>query len=79
MSDERPTDYRYSVCIRYSFVSGWAECVGWGVKFELTAERIEEMVFCIVDNNLDRDEAIRYAMDFVADCQCEDAEGVGND
>lgn len=49
------------------------------MKFELTAERIEEMVFCIVDNNLDRDEAIRYAMDFVADCQCEDAEEVSDD
>lgn len=49
------------------------------MKFELTAERIEEMVFCIVDNDLDRDEAIIYAMEFAAECQCEDAEEVGDD
>lgn len=31
------------------------------MKFELTLERMEEIACCIVDNNLDRDEACDYA------------------
>lgn len=46
------------------------------MKLELTLERIEEMVLCIVDNGFDRDEAIQYVADFIADCQSEDAEDV---
>lgn len=46
------------------------------MKIELTLERIEEMVLCIVDNELNRDEAIQYVADFIADCQSEDAEDV---
>ena len=46
------------------------------MRFGLTLERIEEMVICIVDNELNRDEAIQYAADFIADCQSEYVEDV---
>ena len=38
------------------------------MKFELTLERLEEIVCCIVDNGLDRDEAYEYAKSILIEC-----------
>ena len=35
------------------------------MKFELTMLRLEEMVLCIVHNELNEDEAIEYMKEFV--------------
>lgn len=35
------------------------------MKFEINIERLEEMVCCIVDCDLDRDEACEYAKNFL--------------
>lgn len=32
------------------------------MKYELTRAQLEEMVLCIVQNNLDEDEAMKYAI-----------------
>jgi len=44
------------------------------VKVTMTLERIEEMVLCIVHNNLDADEACDYAKTMALECLSEDAE-----
>jgi len=33
------------------------------VKFEISKDLLEEMICCIVDNNLNRDEACDYALE----------------
>ena len=35
------------------------------MKFELTMARLEEMVLCIIHNELNEDEAIEYMKSFV--------------
>ena len=35
------------------------------MKFELTMARLEEMVLCIIHNELNEDEAIKYMKEFV--------------
>lgn len=39
------------------------------MKFEITQEKLEEMVLCIVHNELDADEAIDYANAFIEEIQ----------
>lgn len=37
------------------------------MKFELTTQEIEEMVCCIVDCKLNRDDACKYAIEFCSE------------
>lgn len=43
------------------------------MKFELSQERLEEMVLCIVHNQLSEDEAMDYAVEFVREVMSDDA------
>lgn len=43
--------------------------MGLIMKFEITQEKLEEMVLCIVHNGLDEDEAIDYANAFIEEIQ----------
>lgn len=43
------------------------------MKFEISKEELEEMICCIVDCRLDRDEACTYAMAFIGE-DIEDAD-----
>lgn len=38
------------------------------MKYELTKDQIEEIVCCIVDCGLNRDEACEYALNVASDC-----------
>lgn len=38
------------------------------MKYELTTERLEEIACCIVDNNMDRNEACDYILDVASEC-----------
>jgi len=49
------------------------------MKVELTLERIEEMVLCIVHNQLDEDEAVEYAKRMAIECHAEDAVDSGRE
>lgn len=44
------------------------------MKYEITKDRIEEIACCIVDNELDRDEACDYALATLRECMADDAE-----
>ena len=44
------------------------------MKFEITLEQLEEMVLCIVHNELNEDESLKYAKDVLMDFN-----GVGNE
>jgi len=44
------------------------------MKYQLTREQLEEMVFCIVDCNLNRDDAFEYAQSVISEFNAEDAE-----
>lgn len=49
------------------------------MKYELTKKQLEEMVLCIVDNQLDQDEAMEYALSVCGEFACENAELVWPD
>lgn len=44
------------------------------MKIELTKERLEEIICCVVDCGMDRDEACDYAMNVIMECNFDDAE-----
>lgn len=45
------------------------------MKFEMKRADIEEMVFCIIDCNLTKEQAVEYVNAFIAECQ-QDVEDV---
>jgi len=48
------------------------------MKIEITLERLEEMALCIVDNNLNQDEACEYAKNMALDCHTESLNSANN-
>jgi hypothetical protein len=48
------------------------------MKVTMTLERIEEMVLCIVHNNLNEVEACDYAKAMALECLSEDAEVINS-
>ncbi len=49
------------------------------MKYELTKEQLEEMVLCIVHNQLDEDEAMEYAVSVCGEFATCDAEVIWPD
>ena len=45
------------------------------MKFQMAKADIEEMVFCIIDCNLTKEQAVEYVSEFIAECQ-QDVEDV---
>lgn len=46
------------------------------MKYELTKEQIEEIICCVVDCNLNRDDACDYALAVAIECSTEKAETI---
>lgn len=46
------------------------------MKYELTKEQIEEIICCVVDCGMDRDDACDYALETAAEMTWEGAETV---
>lgn len=46
------------------------------MNYKLTPEKLEEMICCVVDCGMDRDEACDYAKTFCMELICDDAEEV---